>query len=222
MVHRPDAVTQSARTAARIRGDILDGIWRPGDRLRISALGRRYEASSTVIREALMGLAADRLVELQPNRGFVVPDLTVEEFADLTELRCRVESYGIELAIARGNVAWEAAALAAHHTLARTDPWRSDDPDRLDRRWIDTHARFHAALLAASGVPLVLDIARSIAEATALQRAISAAAHRRDIAGEDRAILDAVLAKDAALATRLLRTHYEETLEAVRRANAAE
>ena len=221
MVQRSSSATLSAHVGALIRADILDGAWEPGTGLRIGELRARYDASSTVVREALMALSVDRLVELKPNRGFYVRSLTVDEFADLTELRCRVEELGIALAIERGDVDWEAAATAAHHTLTRTAPWRTDDPSRLASNWIAVHHAFHASLLAASGVPMILDLARSVEDATALQRTLAAAAHPRDIAAEDRAILDAVLARDATTAARLLRTHYEETLEAVRRAAAA-
>ena len=220
MIERAGAVNLRARIGARIRTDILDGAWAPGASLRIDELRARYGTSSTVVREALMTLSADRLVELRANRGFAVRQLTAAEFADLTELRCRVEALGIELAIERGDLAWEGAAIAAHRALARTPPWRRDDPTRLTSEWIDVHHAFHRALLSASGVPMILDLTRSVEDATALQRTRSAAAHPRDIPGEDLAILDATLAGDAALAGRLLRAHYEETLEAVRRAAA--
>ena len=51
---------------------ILEGELKPGERLRAEALAQRFGTSRTPIREALLQLEAQGLVEVEPNRGAVV------------------------------------------------------------------------------------------------------------------------------------------------------
>ena len=51
---------------------ILEGELKPGERLRAEALAQRFGTSRTPIREALLQLEGQGLVEVEPNRGAVV------------------------------------------------------------------------------------------------------------------------------------------------------
>src|ERR687896_813207 len=85
----------------RVRADILRGEWEPGDRLSPGALAARYQASTTVVREALTRLAGQKFVALEPNRGFFVPRLRLAELEDVTLFRSHVESLALRLSIER-------------------------------------------------------------------------------------------------------------------------
>ena len=55
-----------------IEEEILTGLLRPGERLEEAQLAHRFGVSRTPIREALLQLAANGLVEFRPRRGAVV------------------------------------------------------------------------------------------------------------------------------------------------------
>lgn len=208
----------SSQVREALRADILSGAWAPGTKLQVAPLSKRYETSTTVLREALTRLAGEQLVALIPNRGFFVAQLTIDELRDLTEFRCRIEGYGISLAIERGDLAWESEVIAAHHMLERTPRRPLDDPHHISREWLVAHQTFHAKLLEPCRIEALTDLAATLADATLLYRqwtAPSEAAEQRDIESEHRAILEAVLARDPVAAEQRLRDHYAGTLRVV-------
>lgn len=216
MAKRTDAETLSKHIRDELRTNMLSGRWAPGDRLQLNQLSEQFRTSSTVVREALTRLAGERLVVLRPNRGFFVPTLSLDELRDLTELRCVNEQFGVRLAIERGDLAWEGELMAAHHRMERT-PSRDED-NRLTAEWATAHQAFHAQLLAACGVPTLIDLTGTISDLTQLYNRWATSATNwsgRDLSAEHQAILDAALARDAATTAELLADHYRRTLESI-------
>src|SRR5689334_19665818 len=76
---------------ARLRAAILHGEFAPRQRLIETELAERYATSRFVLRNALTRLATEGLVELQPNRGARVREISVEEAIEITEIRRAVE-----------------------------------------------------------------------------------------------------------------------------------
>ncbi|MBB5060149.1 DNA-binding GntR family transcriptional regulator [Granulicella aggregans] len=77
--------------AASLRLDISVGKIRPGDALRQEELADRFAVSRIPIREALRTLERDGLVEVFPNRGAFVIQLTTAELNEITDLRVLIE-----------------------------------------------------------------------------------------------------------------------------------
>ena len=201
----------------RLRTDILAVTWPAGAKLSVRPLSERYNTSTTVAREALSHLAGDWLVQLKPNRGFFVTDLGATELTDLTELRCRVEEFGIALAIERGDLAWESQLIAAHHMMEGT-PRRNLSPDRIATTWSDAHSLFHAMLLEPCGLDHLKSLAKTLADITLFYRQLAASTHEavmRNVASEHTGILNATLARDTVKAGQLLREHYSKSLKVI-------
>lgn len=201
-----------------VRRDILAAQWAPGGKLQPAVLAARYDTSTTVIREALTGLAGDDLVVIKPNRGFFVRDLNLVDLTDITELRCTTEALAVRLSIERGGLTWESGLIAAHHELTRTPRRTSEDPGHINEDWAVAHRAFHAKLLQACACPLMTRLAANLADHTELYRrwaAPSVAAIVRDVEKEHRDILEAALARDADRAAALLRAHYQATVDVV-------
>ncbi|MCU1478844.1 MAG: GntR-family transcriptional regulator [Subtercola sp.] len=202
----------------QIHACILSGEWAPGEKLKPAALAERYNTSTTVVREALTRLAGEKFVVMEPNRGFFVPELSLSELRDITEVRCRVEAWALELAVDRGDLTWESALMAAHHQLAKTPRRNAEDPTHVTEAWADAHREFHRKLIEPCGFPVLMDLSQQLHDTTELYRrwaAPSTAAAHRDVEAEHKEILDAVVARDAVLAAELLRKHYEFTMEVV-------
>ena len=76
----------------QLREAILRGTYAPRQRLIEAELAEEYGASRFVLRNALIQLASEGLVEMQPNRGARVREVTVAEAVEITEIRQAIES----------------------------------------------------------------------------------------------------------------------------------
>ena len=214
-VSRTGIPTRAARLYAELRADILAGRQRPGARLPFADLSARYEASMGVVREALTRLTGEGLVESEPQFGFRVVDLSAPDLQHLTEARRAIETLVLRQAVEHGSVAWESEVLAAHHRLERTPQTAPDDPGRLNDDWAAVHAAFHRLLLSGCPNPRLLAVAESLRDSAELYRRWSVPLDHshRDIPGEHRAMLDAVLAHDADTAAAALEAHIQRTTD---------
>jgi DNA-binding GntR family transcriptional regulator len=205
--------TRSELVYLALRKDILAGRQAPGSRLPFAELCVRYAASMGVVREALSRLTAEGLVQAEPQLGFHTTPISTEDLTHLTEARCEIESLVLREALEHGGVRWESDVLAAHYRLAQTPQMAADDPDRISEEWADAHAAYHLALLSGCPNPRLLTIARSLRDSAELYRrwSVPLGHENRDIAGEHRAILDAVLARNADTAVAVLIAHIQHT-----------
>ena len=70
-----------------IKSDIISGKYPGGTFLLESELCEDFHVSRTPIREALIRLAHDHIIEMYPKRGAFVPQVTVKDILELYELR---------------------------------------------------------------------------------------------------------------------------------------
>ncbi len=76
----------------------------PGSKLVIDQLAERIGVSATPVREALNRLAAERLIEFTPYRGFtVMPEPTAQELGASFEARQAIEEFSARLGCARAS-----------------------------------------------------------------------------------------------------------------------
>lgn len=88
----PLSGTIAERLLVAIRKDIVLGNLSPGSRLRVDELSKRYGTSHIPVREALLQLAGERLVTLEPHRGAVLRPVTEKFVADIHDTRAAIES----------------------------------------------------------------------------------------------------------------------------------
>lgn len=79
--------------AASIRGYILEGRIKPGEKLNVDGLARSLNISKTPVREAMNMLAAEKLVIYRPRLGYAVATMTPNEFLELSELQEAIETH---------------------------------------------------------------------------------------------------------------------------------
>ena len=85
----------------KLEREIILGHLKPRERLLEAELCRRLGVSRTLLREAFRRLEGVGLVTLQPNRGVVVRDFTLQEVEDVYYLRTALERAAIPLIVAR-------------------------------------------------------------------------------------------------------------------------
>jgi DNA-binding GntR family transcriptional regulator len=208
--------TRTDEVHHRLRADILAGRLHPGQRLKFPDLCQRYGSSVGVTREALTRLAAEGLVRTQTHQGYQVTPISHEDLAELTTARVEIESLVFRRAVTAGDMAWEAAAVAAHHVLERTSLTAAEDDHQVTDDWVVAHAAFHNALLAGCDNRRLLATARSLRDEAELYRRWSVSlGHEpdRDLPGEHRHLLDVALTRDADLAANRLRDHIAHTTQ---------
>ena len=143
-----DAEVSSSQTAAsaihaRLRHDILGGVLKPGERLRVQDIARRYDGGTIPTREALSRLSAELLVVYLDQRGFAVAPISQESLEDLTRARVWTAQAAVREAVLQGDAAWEERVVLAYHRLSKVARYESEDPlvlnpafDPLHREWL--------------------------------------------------------------------------------------
>lgn len=115
-------IDRSAKTlrelaVERLRDAILDGQFRPGERLVERVLCERLGVSRTVVREALRHLETEGLVDVVPQQGPAVARLDGEQAAQIYEIRAMLEALAARAAAERATRADVARLRAANEEI---------------------------------------------------------------------------------------------------------
>jgi DNA-binding GntR family transcriptional regulator len=112
----PLVQSMTSQLILRFRDRILAGTYAPGTALRQDILASEFGTSKIPVREALVQLQSEGLVDIFPNRGFQVRPLATTELDEIFRLRLQIEP----LALARGvRLATAADQAAARNALER-------------------------------------------------------------------------------------------------------
>ena len=213
--------SQTAMTYARLRQDLLAGLYEPGERLKISDLAVTLDVSPGAVREALSRLIPEQLVVCRDQKGFVVAPLSIQDLEDLTDLRCQMEAIALRRSVVLGDEGWEAAILAAAHRLRRTKRIEREG-GTLTLERVERHAVFHGALVAACGNRRLLDLLAQLYQQSARYRGLSVHVEGgRDIDAEHQALVDAALDRDADRLVELMTKHLRTTTSIIINASRA-
>jgi len=190
-----------------LRREIISLRLRPGEKLSESDLAARFGTSRAPVREALIRLVEDGLIDVRPQRGSFVSRISLRAME-----RARFVREALEVAVVR-RAAQQGLSDAAHSQLkaaidaqcdARTDP----------EKFIAQDDRFHRGLAEGAGLGSVWDvIEREKAQFDRLRFLSLPSGTPVDVLIEQhRAILRAVLERRPAVAERAVRTHLQEVL----------
>ncbi|MFF5288537.1 GntR family transcriptional regulator [Paractinoplanes globisporus] len=155
------------QAAQSLREEILSGAIASGTRLGEAELAGRLSVSRTPIREALSRLAAEGLVELQPNRGARVATWSTEQLREIFELRLRLEPYAVRQAVphlSEEQLA-ELDRLAAEMMRAGK-PGRAQDLTKI----VELNRRFHGLFIDAAGSPPLAGALRGVTHAAVVHQ----------------------------------------------------
>ncbi|MBF6605132.1 MAG: GntR family transcriptional regulator [Chloroflexi bacterium] len=221
MARRGPAKTLTEGVYLQLRADVLAGRLSPGEPLKAAEISTRFAVSVAVVREALTRLTEQGLAQSEPNRGFVVTPLSHDVLQALVGARAINDGAALRSSMERGDLDWEANVLAAHHRLAGTPEYETDDPARITEDWAAAHTMFHASLLQACGNATLLDICARLWSATELYRRWSLPQDaRRDVRAEHAALMTAALDRDVPRAVERLLAHMYRTTDALREITA--
>jgi GntR family transcriptional regulator, rspAB operon transcriptional repressor len=214
---RGETPVSAATIYETIRRDIVRMRLRPGERLSENELGLRFGTSRTPVREAIVRLVDDGLIEVWPQRGTFVSRISLRAIK-----RARFVRNALELGIIREAAEHglpEVALKEAERAIAEQRE-AGNDPNRFT----DADDKFHRTFANAIGYGDIWSIVESqkaefdrirflsLPEVTPVDLLIR----------QHRAILKAVVARDAETAEKILRAHLSivvETTVALMRTN---
>jgi len=215
-VHTAEAAgTLTQRAYDALREALLDCRFEPGEPLPIGELQKWLEVSQGAVREALSRLTSEGLVKSRPQHGFRVTPISAADLRDLTAARIEIEQLYLRLAIAAGDVRWEARIVAAFHQLSRTPLLEPGAERRFDRRFLALHHSFFDVLVSSRDF-VWLGRVRKILQVQELRyrgRSPAPVPGERDLVGELREIMEAAIARDAHRACSLVSAHMRRSAE---------
>jgi DNA-binding GntR family transcriptional regulator len=137
-------LSKKERVYRALRQDILTLALRPGTVLVESALSRRFAAGRTTIREALVLLQQDGLIDAMPRRGYLVGGITVSDVQELFEVRLILETAVAQLAAQR------ITPEELNRLAALADPPNMRVEPKRMRRFLERNREFHLGIARAT------------------------------------------------------------------------
>jgi len=205
--------TVSEQAFQVLRQDVLSGRHAPETKLKLDTLQSLYGYSSSPLREALNRLVQEGLVKADERRGFRVAAISPDDLADITKMRLLLDVTALRESIQHGDDAWEANIVASFHRLEKIESRLPLGPVVLDAEWSQRHRDFHMSLIAAC--PSERQLSWSISLFDQAERYRHFAARNRTVLkkkdAEHRALMKAVVRRDAATASQMLSEHIAGT-----------
>ncbi len=209
-----DAVpTLPDKVAGLLRDMIVQDVLVPGQRIRERSLAEQLEVSRTPLREALKVLATEGLVELSPNRGALVAKPSPGEVHDMLQVLGVLEGLAGELACARASQDQIDEIQALHYEMLASYARK----DRLG--YFKLNQKIHQAIVAASGN---LSLNETHTRLNAQLYRFRFQSNLRNTTwptaiAEHETILDALMRRDGAALSTLMRDHLGSTWDKVSR-----
>lgn len=134
---------------------IIEGVYKPGERLIEQRIAEELAVSRTPVREALLRLEGAGLVVNARHKGAIVRTLSREDIADMYELRAVLESLAAKRAALRADAADLARMDAAIEDFDRAIAGKG--PVSIDqlRTMNAANRQFHETMLTAARHPLL-------------------------------------------------------------------
>jgi DNA-binding GntR family transcriptional regulator len=116
-MNEPLVQSMTSQLIVRFRDRILAGTYAPGTALRQDVLASEFGTSKIPVREALVQLQSEGLVNIFPNRGFQVRPLAAAELDEVFKLRLQIEPNAVALGAKLATSADHLAAQKAFDEL---------------------------------------------------------------------------------------------------------
>lgn len=187
---------------------ILEGVIRPGDRLKEAELATRFGISRTPVREALRRLETRGLLTHEPHRGMVVAQLEPSAVAELYAMREILDGAAATFAAQHAS----ATEIRAMEDQIARDRTILDDPQRL----ASSNRAFHIAIYRAAHNRFLMKSSDALGEALALLGPTTLALPGRGARSveEHAAIVAAIKARDGEGAGDAARHHIRMAFQA--------
>ncbi|WP_431040941.1 GntR family transcriptional regulator [Streptomyces sp. P1-3] len=191
------------QVAHALRAALISGELRPGAVYSAPGLAEDFGVSATPVREAMLDLAREGLVEPVRNKGFRITEVTEGDLDRYTEIRALIEIP----TVGRITRTADRAALEALRPVAEEIVRAAREHDLIG--YLEADRRFHLSLLALSGNDRLVETVGDLRKRSRLY-GLTALDERNQLipsAEEHLELLDLMLAGDAEGAEACMRRH---------------
>jgi DNA-binding GntR family transcriptional regulator len=208
--------TVSARAYEMVRSLIIQGRFRPGERLKEDELTVLCDVSRTPVREALRRLAVEGLVVILPNQGAHVSAMDPGEIDEIYALRAMIESHAARRAAVRLTPTdLERLAELAEQMEAVVAAGGGD----VHERFPVLNGEFHRLILDAAASPRLSVMAGMVVEIPLVLRTLARYSDKELERSQHhhRELIAAFEARDVEWAGAVMRSHIQAASHAVTR-----
>ncbi len=204
-----DRMNIRAQVYSVLRESVIVGELPPGAPISENDLALRYGVSRTPVREAIIRLAEEDLVEVRPQRGTFVSRISVADVREMQFVRETLERASLRHAAER--ITPEAERALARILRDQVDAAAAGDT----LGWFVTDEDFHRTLLEAAGHPKVWPIVGAAKAHLDRVRILSLpeASAFEDLHDEHERVLRHVIEGDTAAADRVMAAHLSRALD---------
>ncbi len=193
--------------------EIVQGILKPGEKLKVEPIKNRFGIGQSPVREALSRLAAFGLVEVEDNKGFRVAEISELDIRDTYAVFTEIETLALVWAIEHGDEEWETNIVAQLYRLSTVELSTSPVSPSF---WAQRNYDFHVALISGCKSATLLEIRRHLymkfdRYCQMSYRLSDYSSHGNHQAHKE--LADAVLKRDIVKAKALLFEHINSPLE---------
>jgi GntR family transcriptional regulator, carbon starvation induced regulator len=179
-----------------LRDDIICGKLKPGSRLRVGKLRDTYGIGASPLREALSRLIPSGFVVSLERRGFMVAQLSLREFREMTDVRKLLEKEAVKLSLTDGDDRWEGSVVAALHRVMKLRNPASKMSQAM-KEWEELNEDLQEAIVSGCTSLWLLNFRRSAYYyAKRYLRVCLSATALRELQKDQRAMADAAVARD--------------------------
>jgi len=113
----PHTAHQHGSAFDRVKTALMTGGFKAGSRLKADQIKTRFGLSASAAREILLRLTGEGLLHQEENRGFHVPEVTLQSLNDVMQLRALLEGACAAESIAHGTYGFRDRTVPEHATI---------------------------------------------------------------------------------------------------------
>jgi len=205
---RPRGATAASRIYAELRAELVSLARRPGETISENQIALDYGVSRTPVREAILKLADEGLVEIFPQSGIFVSRIPMAALPEAIIIRKALEETTTRMAAERAT----ASQLLALHAILERQREAADARDREAFHQADE--AFHAGIADVAGYPgiwtLILQVKVHVDRYR--QLTLPQVGRMTEVIAEHEPILAAIEAHDPDRARLAMASHLERLL----------
>ena len=205
---RPRAATAASRIYLELRAELVSLQRRPGEPVSEAEIALFYGVSRTPVREAILKLADEGLVEVFPQSGIFVSRIPLAALPEAIIVRRALEATTAQMAAERATAS---QILALHSILERQ---REANAEKDREAFHQADEKFHATIAEVAGYPGIWTLIQQVKVHVDRYRRLTLPQQGRipRVIAEHEAVLNAIEAHDPAGARIAMESHLENLL----------
>jgi DNA-binding GntR family transcriptional regulator len=203
--------TKNVAVYEELRQDIIDGKLKPGQKIIMSEIAKKYGLSEIPVREAVRRLESDGFVNFTPHVGAVVTEIDEKEFIEIYLIRIELEALATRLA-----VPYVSDKDVEYLTRINQEMETAIEKKSYEKLG-NLNRKFHLRIYQSAPYPYLNNMLRDLWEKAERTQSVFAYVPERAEASvkEHINIINALKKKDAELAEKLVKSQKNKTMEAL-------